>query len=241
MEWRNCYLDMVLVPLGLMIMMAYHVWLWNKIRVNPLSTIIGTNSCGRKYWVASIMKDNDKKNILAVQTLRNTIMGSTLMATTSILLCSGLAAVLSSTYSVKKPINDSVVGAHGEFMLAIKYVTLLTLFLFSFLCHSMSIRFINQVNFLINTPPSQDVGCCRVISPKYVGELLEKGFGLNSVGNRLFYGALPLLLWIFGPVLVFLCCVALVTVFYNLDLVFGDPSDEEKCSREMSLGVSTCV
>ncbi|PHU01552.1 hypothetical protein BC332_31339, partial [Capsicum chinense] len=152
MEWRKCYLDVILVPLGFIICMGYHIWLWYKVRTQPLSTIIGTNSNGRRLWVSAIMEDNEKKNILAVQTLRNTIMGATLMATTSILLCSGLAAVISSTYSIKKPLNDAIYGAHGDFMVALKYVTLLLIFLFSFLCHTLSIRFINQVNFLINCP-----------------------------------------------------------------------------------------
>lgn len=169
-------------------------------------------------FISLFLQDNEKKNILAVQTLRNTIMGSTLMATTSILLCSGLAAVISSTYSVKKPLNDTLYGAHGEFMVALKYVSLLVFFLFSFMCHSLAIRFINQVNFLINTP--QDDTMSSVVTPEYISELLEKGFMLNTVGNRLFYSALPILLWIFGPVLVFLCSVSLVPVFYNLDTVF---------------------
>lgn len=145
-------------------------------------------------------------------------MGSTLMATTSILLCAGLAAVISSTYSVKKPLNDTVYGGHGEFMVALKYVTLLLIFLCSFICHSLSIRFINQVNFLINTPQDDAMAC--VVTPEYISDLLEKGFTLNTVGNRMFYSALPILLWIFGPVLVFLCSVTLVPVLYNLDVVF---------------------
>ncbi|KAF5178274.1 hypothetical protein FRX31_032138 [Thalictrum thalictroides] len=221
MEWRKSYLDVVLVPLGLLITIAYHVWLWHKVRTEPHSTIIGTNSTGRRMWVSAMMKDNDKKNILAVQSLRNAIMGSTLMATTSILLCSGLAAVISSTYSVKKPLNDTIFGAHGEFMIALKYVTLLLIFLFAFLCYSLSIRFINQVNFLINTP--QDL--MNIVTPEYVSDLLEKGFMLNTVGNRLFYAALPLLLWIFGPVLVFLCSVTMVPILYNLDFIFGNEKD----------------
>ncbi|XP_030551698.1 uncharacterized protein LOC115756153 [Rhodamnia argentea] len=229
MEWRKGYLDAILVPLGFLISLGYHVWLWHKVRTEPLSTIIGTNARGRRFWVAAMMKDNDKKNILAVQTLRNTIMGSTLMATTSILLCSGLAAVISSSYSVKKPLNDSVYGGHGEFMVAMKYVTLLTIFLFSFLCHSLSIRFINQVNFLINTPLQQaDPETASIVNPEYISELLERGFLLNTVGNRLFYAAIPLLLWIFGPVPVFLCSVTLVPVLYNLDFVFGSG---QKCSK----------
>ncbi|XP_027332778.1 uncharacterized protein LOC113847724 [Abrus precatorius] len=219
MEWRKCYLDVILVPFGFLISIGYHFWLWHKVRTQPHTTIIGINASGRRNWVNAMMKDNDKKNILAVQSLRNTIMGATLMATTSILLCSGLAAVISSTYSVKKPLNDVVYGAHGEFMVALKYVTLLTIFLFSFFCHSLSIRFINQVNILINTP--QDP--MSLVTPSYISEILEKGFILNTVGNRLFYAGLPLLLWIFGPVLVFLCSLTMVPVLYNLDFVFTSP------------------
>lgn len=162
-------------------------------------------------------QDNEKKNILAVQTIRNTIMGSTLMATTSILLSSGLAAVISSTYSVKKPLNDTIYGAHGEFMVALKYVTLLVLFLFAFICHSLSIRFISQVNFLINCPQDS-----TIVTSTYVSELLEKSFTLNAIGNRIFYLALPVVLWIFGPVLVLLCSLTMVPVLYNLDFLFGD-------------------
>ncbi|XP_024986122.1 uncharacterized protein LOC112521471 isoform X3 [Cynara cardunculus var. scolymus] len=221
MEWKKCYLDVILVPLSFFITIGYHLWLWHKVRNQPLTTIIGTNNRGRRLWVSAIMEDNDKKNILAVQTLRNTIMGATLMATTSILLCSGLAAVISSTYSIKKPINDTVYGAHGEFMVALKYVTLLLVFLASFMCHSLSIRFINQVNFLINCPSESSVTC------EYVAELLEKGFTLNAVGNRLFYSALPIVLWIFGPVLVFVCSVTMVSMLYNLDFVFGKLKEEK--------------
>ncbi|XP_065850281.1 uncharacterized protein [Euphorbia lathyris] len=226
MEWRKCYMDVILVPLGLITLIGYHFWLWHKVRSDPLSTIVGTNSRARRFWVASIIKDNEKKNILAVQTLRNLIMGSTLMATTSILLSTGLAAILSSTYVVKKPINDAVYGAHGEFMIALKYVTLLTLFLFSFFCHSLSIRFINQVNLLINIP-RDDEDSTSIVTTEYVSELLEKGFVLNTVGNRLFYGATPLLLWIFGPVLVFLCSVTMVPVLYNLDFVVANNAKEK--------------
>ncbi|KAG1331994.1 hypothetical protein COCNU_02G019620 [Cocos nucifera] len=216
MEWTKSYLDAVLVPLGLLLPILYHGWLWHKVRFQPQQTTIGINSSGRRLWVLAIMKD-DKKSVLAVQTMRNAIMGSTLMATTSILLCSGLAAVISSTYSIKKPLNDTVFGAHGEFMLSLKYVTLLLIFLFSFICYSLSIRFINQVNFLINTPCTCDAS--QLVTPDYICDLLEKSFALNTVGNRLFYAALPLLLWIFGPVLVFLCSFTMLPILYHLDIV----------------------
>jgi hypothetical protein len=56
MEWRKCYLDVILVPLGFFITIAYHVWLWHKVRTQPLTTIIGTNARGRRFWVSAMMK-----------------------------------------------------------------------------------------------------------------------------------------------------------------------------------------
>lgn len=189
----------------------YLSYLFNmKVNYFPLMHLYSTKSN------THMLQDIDKRSILAIQTLRNMIMGSTLMATTSILLCAGLAAVISSTYSVKKPLNDTVYGAQGEFMVALKYVTLLMTFLFSFFSHSMSITFLNQVSILISTlgePKS-------ILSPEYVSDLFEKGCLLNTVGNRIFYVGLPLLLWIFGPVLVFLCFVATVPVLYNHDFLY---------------------
>ncbi|KAJ1402662.1 hypothetical protein SESBI_27848 [Sesbania bispinosa] len=222
MEWRKYYLDMMLVPLGYLISVGYHFWLWHKTRTEPFSTTIGINAHARRFWVPTMLKDIEKKNILVAQSLRNLIMGSTLMATTSILLSAGLAAVISSTYSVKKPLDDSVYGAHSEFMVALKYVTILTIFLFSFFCHTLSIRFLNQLTILVCTPQDGT----SMVTPEYLIEVLEKGTILNTVGNRIFYSALPLLLWIFGPVMVFLCSIAMIAVFYNLDIVCG--SGKEK-------------
>ncbi|XP_058068408.1 uncharacterized protein LOC131217489 [Magnolia sinica] len=224
MEWRKCYLDLVLVPFGLFLNVSYHCWLWRMVRNKPMNTLIGVNSAARRLWVMAIMKDGDKKNIIAVQTFRNTMMASILMATTTILICTGLGAVISSTYSIKKPLNDSIYGAHGEFVMALKYASLLLIFLFAFLFNSLSLRFVNQANYLINTPLDPTL----IVTVDYVCDLLEKGFILNTVGNRLVYVGLPLLLWIFGPVLVFMCSVFMIPIFYHLDVFYGkmEPGDE---------------
>lgn len=55
-EWREYYLDVILVPLGLLITIAYHVWLWHKVRTQPSSTVIGINAHGRRFWVPAMMK-----------------------------------------------------------------------------------------------------------------------------------------------------------------------------------------
>ncbi|KAL2334429.1 hypothetical protein Fmac_015642 [Flemingia macrophylla] len=222
MEWRNYYMDVMFLPLALVMIVAYHLWLWHKTQTRPFFTTFGRDAHGRRLWVIAMIKDIDKKNIVAVQSLRNLIMGSTLMATSCILVCAGLGAVISSTYSIKKPINDTVFGAHGELMVGLKYAILLAMFSFSFLCHTFSIGFLNQLNILICTP--QHVK--SIVTSEYLSEILEKSILLNMVGNRLFYSALSLLLWIFGPLLAFLSSMALVIIFYNLDFLTGDCNND---------------
>ncbi|GJM98390.1 hypothetical protein PR202_ga15400 [Eleusine coracana subsp. coracana] len=112
-------------------------------------------------------------------------------------------------------------------MMALKYVALLLLFLFSFLCHTLAICFLNQASFLINTANSLIVDSTSVENDRlglpdtrdYIGEVLERGFTLNFAGNRLFYAGVPLLLWIFGPLLAFLSSVVMLPILYNLDVV----------------------
>jgi len=56
MEWRKCYLDVILVPLGILLSIGYHVWLWHKVRTQPHTTIIGINASGRRNWVNAMIK-----------------------------------------------------------------------------------------------------------------------------------------------------------------------------------------
>ncbi|CAH1430074.1 unnamed protein product [Lactuca virosa] len=60
-------------------------------------TVIGLNAESRHQWVFSMMADPLKNGVLAVQTIRNNIMASTLLATTAITLSSIISVFVSST------------------------------------------------------------------------------------------------------------------------------------------------
>ncbi|GLJ43214.1 hypothetical protein SUGI_0897090 [Cryptomeria japonica] len=218
MEWRKDFLDLIFVTLGILLSILYHAFLWYKVKNHPLKTVIGVNSIGRKLWVKGIMKDGEKNGVLAAQTLRNSIMESTLMATTSIILGCGMAAMISSTYSIKRPLNDTALGSQGDFILGIKYLLVLLFSLFSFLCHSLSICCKCEVGSLIATPVKRH-DLASMISSDYVCKVLERGFLFNIVGNRAFYGGFPLLFWVIGPLPVFLGSSLLVLVLYSTDFV----------------------
>lgn len=49
-------LDFVLVPIGLLVMVVYHVWLLHQVRHNPARTVIGMNAINRRFWVSYMME-----------------------------------------------------------------------------------------------------------------------------------------------------------------------------------------
>ncbi|ONK68126.1 uncharacterized protein A4U43_C05F7710 [Asparagus officinalis] len=208
MEWRNFYLDLILVPSAILSSLFYHVWLWYTVKRRPDRTYIAMNAAGQSAWINHILTDNDKKNVLAIQTLRNNIMGATLTATTSVLICCGLLAFASKDYDADKP---------DKLKIESKCSFLLLAFLSVFLCQTLSIACLTQVNILINIL----AGDTTPVRRYRVTELLGKGIFLCNVGNRVFFSTLPLVLWIFGPVLVFVCSVGVVVVLYSVDVV-GD-------------------
>lgn len=48
-------LDFLLVPIGLLLLVLYHVWLLYTIVKNPTTTVIGLNAKSRYQWVFAMM------------------------------------------------------------------------------------------------------------------------------------------------------------------------------------------
>ena len=80
--------DIVALVLSVLSVVAYYLFLSMKVRENPTYTIHGVHELARRLWVANIMR-NPAQGIMGVQTLRNWIMGSTLMASTAAILIIG--------------------------------------------------------------------------------------------------------------------------------------------------------
>lgn len=56
MAWDASFLDRVLVPLGMILLVAYHVHLWFLVKFHPDRTVIGVNHLNRQAWVNNIMR-----------------------------------------------------------------------------------------------------------------------------------------------------------------------------------------
>ncbi|GJN39653.1 hypothetical protein PR202_gb28785 [Eleusine coracana subsp. coracana] len=226
-------LDYVLVPLGLAVMAGYHAWLLLRVRRRPATTVIGVNAINRRIWVRHVMEDPSGKHaVLAVQTIRNNIMASTLLASTAITLSSLIAVLMSSggggsatTSSSTTTTSSSgsngllpgaplVVGATGLPALTAKFFAILVCFLVAFLLNVQSIRYYSHASVLVNVP----LAARRRAAIGYATAALDRGSYFWSFGARTFYFSCPVFLWLFGPIPMLVACVALVCALYFLDV-----------------------
>ncbi|GLU12124.1 hypothetical protein SLE2022_288300 [Rubroshorea leprosula] len=229
------YLDYVLVPLGIFIMVVYHVCLLYRIVNHPTSTVIGINAISRRIWVRSMMEDVTKNGVLAVQTLRNNIMASTVLASTAIMLSSLISVLMMSSYGNNGNSNGNNngnsngnwlawfdLGDRSEHAFSIKFFSILVCYLVAFLLNVQSIRYYGHASILINVPfnkmsPHEHH---HQLTANYVATTVNRGSYFWSLGLRVFYFSFPLVLWIFGPIPMFLCCLLLVFMLYFLDGTF---------------------
>ncbi|CAH8354936.1 unnamed protein product [Eruca vesicaria subsp. sativa] len=212
------YLDYILVPLGMGLMVFYHMWLLHRIIHRPSSTVVGINAFNRRLWVQAMMEDSSKNGVLAVQTLRNNIMASTLLASTAIMLCS-LIAILMTSGTGERSVWF-VFGDKSDRAFSIKFFAILVCFLVAFLLNVQSIRYYSHASILINVPFKQLSHGSLKINQDYVAATVNRGSYFWSLGLRAFYFSSPLFLWIFGPIPMFITCCVLVSLLYFLDLIF---------------------
>ncbi|XP_077226495.1 uncharacterized protein LOC143859725 [Tasmannia lanceolata] len=204
-------LDYTLVPMGLTLMLAYHVLLSYYVIKYPRKTVMGNNAKNRQLWVRSMMKDMDKNGILAVQTLRNNIMASTLLASTAIML-SSLIVVLMTNGGHDIGRFRLVLGDTSELGFSIKYLSILVCFLVAFLMNVQSVASYSHASILINVPLKSKSG-----PNEYVVRAVDRGSYFSSCGMISLYLSFPLFLWIFGPIPMFICCFVMVFLLYFFD------------------------
>ncbi|XP_010941112.1 uncharacterized protein [Elaeis guineensis] len=236
---RKEELDLVLVPVGLTVMVSYHLWLLYRVIKHPTTTVIGINAINRRIWVHTMMEDPLKNGVLAVQTLRNNIMASTLLASMAITLCSLMAVLMTNSNGGYRGLRgkDFVLGDTSDLVLSIKFFSILICFLLAFLLNVQSIRYYSHAGLLINVP-ARSQRAAPPLAAEYVAGALNRGSYFWSLGLRAFYFSFPMFLWIFGPVPMLVSCLGLVLMLYFLDVYsgWGENGEEEK-GEEEDLGV----
>ncbi len=201
-----------LSPAALLTLVVYHVYLWRKLRRDPLSTSLGLTRRTRAMWVHAIMKDG--RDILAVQTLRNWTMAATFLASTAIITGLGVFN-LALTADKQGELSQFVIqfgSTHPGLWLG-KLILLGADFLFAFFNFTLAVRYYNHTGFMINLPTDNTTD----IREEDVVEILDRGGTHYTLGMRAYYLSIPLALWLFGPLWLLAGSLLMVIALYRLD------------------------
>jgi uncharacterized membrane protein len=164
-----------------------------------------------------MVMSKDNMEVLAIQTLRNSVMAANFMASTSILLIIG-------TLNISEKIGQWALDWHPNGLAQpfstelwqLKLCLLLLDFSIAFYCFSMAIRFYNHVGYMINLPveSSPDGGLY-----KQTCAYLNRAGRYYTFGTRTFFFSLPIILWFFGPYFLMLATLTLIGGLAMLDKV----------------------
>lgn len=205
--------DLISLALSVILLAAYHVYLKYKISQNPAYTVQAVNVMARTIWVETIMQEG--KDILAVQTLRNSTMAATFLASTAVLLIIGVLTLTGRGNEFSDSWHAlNIIGArHTELLLTKLLLMLLDLFV-AFFSFSMSIRLYNHVGFMINVPLKRRH---KIINAQHVAIHLNRAGKYYSIGMRAYYFLLPQVFWLFGPHFMLAASIGLIFVLYHID------------------------
>ncbi|KAL4204714.1 hypothetical protein AMTRI_Chr01g133410 [Amborella trichopoda] len=232
------YLDTVLVPLGLFLMIGYHLLLLYRFLKLPETTVIGYENHNKKAWVQRMMQGNPNDPSTALQVISSSISASTYLASLSIALSSLIGTWIGSSPTTppsKLFMKDIIYGNTSVATASVKYISILFCFMLGFMSFVQSTRYFLHASFLISSP---DAG----VPTSYVEKAVIRGSNFWSLGLRAHYFAATLLLWIFGPIPMLVGSISMVIVLHFLDtnstpLLHYCPSAKPP-SRHMSRAVS---
>ncbi|XP_073016700.1 uncharacterized protein [Primulina eburnea] len=221
MKIEKEYLDLVLVPCGLLVMFSYHILLLYRCLKLPHTTVIGYENHDKKDWVQKIMQSENKDVKTALDVISANVSAATFLASISLTLSALIGAWIANNSVIFQ--SKLIYGDTRPETMSIKYISLLICFLLAFSCFVQSSRCFIHANYLISTPGSD-------IPSGYVELAVIRGGDFWSMGLRALYFATTLLMWFFGPIPMFATSVIMVLLLHSLD------SDTASLVKNRSVG-----
>ena len=222
LNWHNADMDVFISThfwdlLGfLMCVLAitlYQLYLRWRTRRDPASSALHGMHAARTAWVETIMRE--RRDILSVQTLRNSTMTASFMASTAVLLIIGVLTLTAQADKLSGTwLTLNVLGQESASMWLLKLLLMLLDLLFAFFSFSLAMRLYHHIGYLLNVGPGHDLECTR---PAYVAAELNRAAIYYRFGMRAYFYIVPLLFWLFGTLWMAGATLLLIYFLYHLD------------------------
>jgi uncharacterized membrane protein len=204
--------DIISFFFSVFVLIFYHAYLRSKVRKDPTYTIQALNRIARALWVETMMSSG-KPDVIPIQTLRNSTMAATFLASTAVLLIMGVLTLSAQTQGSTWQVLNSYGANHNELWAAKLMLLLIDLFV-AFFSFSMAIRIFNHVGYLINVPLGLNH---KSMTAQHVAVYLNSAGKHYSIGMRTYYYCVPLVFWLFGPLFMVVATLILIPLLYKHD------------------------
>jgi uncharacterized membrane protein len=190
-----------------------YTWFAGRRATRVASLVMAMRKYRRDWFTAMITRENRMTDLIA---LSNLSTSSTFLASTSVLILGGLAALLGATQEVISVVSDIPFARHEpELVWRLKIIMLIVVFVYAFFRFTWSIR---QYNFCVvlvcaAPAPTKETGP----HSKYIDQLTDlASFSAENFnqGLRGYYFGLGALTWFLHPWLFAFSAAAVVVVLY---------------------------
>lgn len=212
-EWANIVASLI----AFAFYELYIRWVTAKV---PMKTARSANATIRSHWVRAVMS-RPGAEILVIQTLRNSVMAASFMATTAVLALSATLTLSGVGNHENGLWQHAPSGSGDSIIFAAKILLLAGSFLVSFLFLATAVRFFNHVGYLI----TGEIGSTESERKQALAIAYLNRAGHNySLGLRSFFACIPFLAGLFSTYLLLPATVLLIFILYSFDRV---PAEEQ--------------
>lgn len=194
LEYRN---DLIALAVVVIMISGYKLRMRALARRNQAAVLWSAAALARTAWVETVMS-NHGDALLAVQTLRNSTMAASFLASTAILLMVGALTLTGQAQSLQAAWHFlNVFGTLSPELWLTKLLGILLLLFYAFFCFTNSLRINNHIAYMVSI---EDGPARSHFPPAMVASQLNRGADYFRSGMRAFYYLVPLVFWLFGPV-----------------------------------------
>ncbi len=198
------------IGLGVAILGTYELRVWRTGRRDPSATARSAHGVLRADWVGALSRTPGTE-LLAVQTLRNSLMSATITASTAALTSMGAVSLMAS----KIDLTTVRLDLHPLTSRSVLELALLGTLFSAFVCSAMAARYYHHTGFIMSLPVgSSDRTRREPIAVAYV----QRAGVLYSWSLRCFFFLAPVVVGLLSPLMMppaALLLVALLRVFDN--------------------------
>ncbi|MGC4062550.1 MAG: DUF599 domain-containing protein [Aquabacterium sp.] len=199
--------DWIALGSTILMLVGYEALLHRRSRAHPPQISRSAHMLLRRQWVQALSTQPGSE-ILAVQALRNSLMSSTITASTAAIMLMGcMTLAASSGTALMRPLLQGALdgGLKLPLMLATLFAT--------YVCSAMSMRYFNHAGFVMSLPVGSDT---RQHYEPMCLEYVRRGGVLYGWGLRCFLFIAPLITGLIMPLLMpvtALMLMALLRIF----------------------------